>query len=258
MHRNLPRIPMEVTAFVSLLVSWQIAVWLFHPRPIMLPGPDAVFDELMSQPLYFLDNSVHTIVNTLVAFVIAVVVGVAFAIAIVHSQFLEKTLYAALVAFNNVPKVALAPLFVIWLGTGALSKIAMAFMVSILSVVIAAVLGFRSIHPEMTDLGRSLRGSQMKMLVKIRIPIALPAIFAGLKVAISLSLVGAIVGEFVAAQQGLGYVILAALGAYRTERVYAAVLLLAIIGTVLYYAVEIVERQIIPWHESHRHRHARA
>jgi len=254
---RLPQLPMEITAFAALILCWQLGVWMFHPRPIILPGPYAVLEEILDQPGFYLANSVATVTNTLGAFALAVVIGVAIAVAVVHSPFLERTLYAALVAFNNVPKVALAPLFVIWLGTGSSSKVAMAFMVSILSIVIAAVLGFRSIQPEMTDLGRSLRGSRMKMLLKIRLPQALPSIFAGLKIAISLSLVGAIVGEFVAAQQGLGYVILAALGAFRIERVFAAVLLLAIIGTALYYAVEFAERRIIPWHVSHRHRMTR-
>ncbi len=248
------KVPMEITAFVVLILCWQLGVWLFHPRPIILPGPYAVFEEIAEQPMFYVENSLQTIVNTLWAFALSVVVGIALAVAIAHSPVLEGTLYAALVAFNNIPKVALAPLFVIWLGTGNSSKVAMAFMVSILSVVIAAMLGFRSIHPEMTDLGRSFRGSSLKILLKIRLPQALPSIFAGLKLAISLSLVGAIVGEFVAAQRGLGYVILAALGAFNIERVFAAVLLLSIIGTGLYYAVEFAERRIIPWHESHRHR----
>jgi NitT/TauT family transport system permease protein len=248
------KLPMEITAFAALIVCWQLGVWLFHPRPIILPGPSAVFEEIAAQPMFYFENSVQTVLNTLWAFALATVIGIATAVAIAHLPILESTLYAALVAFNNVPKVALAPLFVIWLGTGNSSKVAMAFMVSILSVVIAAMLGFRSIHPEMTDLGRSFHASPLKILLKIRLPQALPSIFAGLKLAISLSLVGAIVGEFVAAQRGLGYVILAAMGAFSIERVFAAVLLLAIIGTALYYAVEFAERLVIPWHESHRHR----
>jgi NitT/TauT family transport system permease protein len=221
-------------------------------REILVPGVNVVFMEIFEHPQFYLVQSLHTLANTLIAFVISVVVGVGLAIAIVNSTLLEKTLYAFLVAINNVPKVALAPLFVIWLGTGNASKVAMGVLISIFAIVIDAVLGLRSLPSDMVDLGRSLRGSGWKMLIKLRLPNAMPSIIAGMKVAISLALVGAIVGEFVAAQNGLGFVILSAQGAFRTDRVFAAILLLAAIGTALFYTMEYIEAKIIPWHQSHR------
>jgi NitT/TauT family transport system permease protein len=219
---------------------------------LVLPAPSGVFAELFKEPRLFLTNAWTTLFNTLIGFVLSVVIGVALAIGIVYSRFLEATLYTALVAMNSVPKVALAPLFVLWLGTGDQSKIGMSFLIAIFAIVIDAVLGLRSVEPDVLDLGRSFKGSEYKMLVKIRFPNALPSIFAGMKVAISLALVGTIVGEFVAAQHGLGYVIMAAQGVFETKRVFAALLILAIMGTALFYLLELAEKKLMPWHVSRR------
>lgn len=242
---------------VVLLLAWEAMVAIFQPQPFLLPAPSAVFVELSRQPGMYLEHAWHTLANTLAAFVLAVVIGVLLAIAIVYFRFLENTLYTLLVALNSVPKVALAPLFVIWMGTGAQSKIAIAFLIAIFAIVIDAVLGLKSLPTEMHDLGRSMRGSPVKILLKIRLPNALPSIFSGMKVAVSLALVGAIVGEFVAAQKGLGYVILAAQGVFETQRVFAAILLLAAMGTTLFYAVDLLERKTVPWHVSVRTRDKR-
>jgi NitT/TauT family transport system permease protein len=246
------RIPPEILAVAAAILFWDLAVrYLRLPRSI-LPSPEAVATELVNNSTYYLTQSISTLENTLSAFFLSLVFGVALAIGIVYSKLLEKTVYALLIALNNMPKVALAPLFVVWMGTGSGSKIAMAFLISIFAIVIDAVLGLRSLDPDYVDLGRSMRGSALKMLIKIRFPNALPSIFAGMKVAMSLSLVGAIVGEFVAAQQGLGFVIMASQGIFRTDRVFAAILVLAVMGTALYYAVEYAERRLLPWHASHR------
>jgi NitT/TauT family transport system permease protein len=246
------RIPAEIWTLVALLVLWQSAVSIFKVPEILVPPLNVVFHEIAGHPNFYFEQSLHTLSNTLAAFVLSVVFGVGLAIAIVHSTFLERTLYTILVTLNNVPKIALAPLFVIWLGTGNASKIAMGVMISIFAIVIDAVLGLRSLPPDVIDLGRSMRGSGLKMLLKLRLPNALPSIIAGMKVALSLSLVGAIVGEFVAAQNGLGFVIVSAQGMFRTDRVFAAILLLALIGTALFYLMEFLERILIPWHESRR------
>jgi NitT/TauT family transport system permease protein len=128
----------------------------------------------------------------------------------------------------------------------------MAFLIAIFAIVIDSVLGLRSVDPDVIDLGRSFKGSGVKLLVKIRFPNALPSIFAGMKVAIALALVGTIVGEFVAAQNGLGYVILSAQGVFDTKRVFAALLILAVMGTSLFYLIELAEAKTVPWHVSRR------
>ena len=237
---------------LATLIFWEGAVWLLKPPPFVLPPPSSIAVELATNPWLYVEQSFHTLLNTVIAFGLAVLIGVGLAIAIVYSRFVERTVYTLLVALNSVPKVALAPIFVIWFGTGAESKIGIAFLIAIFAIVIDAVLGLKSLPTEMQDLGVVMRGSPLKILVKIRFPNALPSIFAGMKVAISLALVGAIVGEFVAAQKGLGYVILAAQGVFETQRVFAAVVVLALLGTVLFYLLEFIERKLLPWHVSHR------
>jgi len=236
----------------ATLALWEAGVWLLKPQPIILPPPSRIFLELADSPWYFLRHAGYTLGTTVVGFVLAVALGVGMAVGIVHSRLLERTIYTWLVALNSLPKVALAPLFVIWMGTGAEPKIAIAVMLAIFSIVVDTVLGLRSVDPDMLSLARVNRASGFAILTKIRFPNALPSLFAGMKVAISFALVGAIVGEFVASDRGLGFVILVAQGQFDTARVFAALIVLGVMGTVLFYLVDFVERLALPWHVSHR------
>ncbi len=246
------REPPSWLVLTSLLVLWQVATWVFKPAPFLLPDPISVGRALIANPTMYLVNAYYTTANTLIGFGLSVIIGFGLALGIVYSRFLESTVYTTLVAINSMPKVALAPLFVVWMGTGNTSKIAMAFLIAIFAIVIDAVLGLRTLDTEIVDLGRSMRGSPLKLLWKIRLPNALPSLFAGMKVAIGLSLVGVLVGEFVSAQHGLGYVIMAAQGAFDTPRVFVAILLLSVLGTLLFKSLEFIERRVIPWHVSQR------
>jgi NitT/TauT family transport system permease protein len=246
------RRPPAWLVITCLLLLWEAATWLFDPAPFILPDPISIGRALVEDPTAYLVNAYYTAANTLLGFGLSVVIGFALALGIVHSRFVEATVYTTLVAVNSMPKVALAPLFVVWMGTGNTSKVAMAFLIALFAIVIDAVLGLRSLDAETIDLARSMRGSALKLLWKIRLPSAMPSLFAGMKVAIGLSLVGVLVGEFVSAQHGLGYVIMAGQGAFDTPRVFAAILLLSILGTVLFRAIEFIERRVIPWHVSQR------
>lgn len=234
---------------------WQLGVVLMRPPQYILPAPVAIFQEIVSAPLWYLDHAMRTIGATMLGFLLALVVGCLAAIGIVYSRILENTLYTFLVALNSVPKIALAPIFIIWMGTGLASKIAISFLIALFAIVVDTVLGLRSIEPDAIDLFRSLRGRPWQTLLWLRMPNALPYLFAGMKVAISLALVGAIAGEFVASQAGLGFVILSAQGTLETTRVFAAIVLLGVIGTVLFFVVDVIERLACPWHVSHRARH---
>jgi NitT/TauT family transport system permease protein len=239
---------------LGFFLVWQLGNMLFKPPEYLLPAPLAIMRELLSAPLWYLDRALRTLGATLLGFALALLVGCLAAVGIVYSRLLENTFYTLLVALNSVPKIALAPLFIIWLGAGLESKIAISFLIAIFAIVVDTVLGLRSVDPDAVDLIRSLRGSPFQTLLWLRLPNALPYLFAGMKVAISLALVGTIAGEFVASQAGLGYVILAAQGAFETTRVFAALVLLGILGTMLFYIVEVIERLICPWHVSHRAR----
>ncbi|WP_341989289.1 ABC transporter permease [Azorhizobium sp. AG788] len=246
---------MVVALLAAVALLWQGAVWAFRPPPIILPAPTDIWTEFLLSPAYFLRMAGFTLYTTLAGFLLAVVLGLALAVGIVHSKFMERTVYTLLVALNSVPKVALAPLFVIWMGTGIEPKIAIALMLALFSVVIDAVLGLRTVDPDMINLARASRASSFDILRKIRFPNALPSVFAGLKVAISFALVGAIVGEFVAGSEGLGFAILTAQGQFDTPRVFVCLILLGLLGTVLFYIVEALETFLLPWHVSQRSAH---
>jgi NitT/TauT family transport system permease protein len=243
-----------VLVLIGSLVFWEIGVWWFQPSPLILPPPSAVISAFMETPWVFMRHLGFTLWMTALGFVLAVVLGVLLAIAVVYSPLVERTIYTLLVALNSIPKVALAPLFVIWMGTGTEPKIAIALMLAIFPIVIDTVLGLRSVDPDMLNLARVSKASPMAILMKIRFPCALPSLFAGMKVAVSFALVGAIVGEFVAGSRGLGFQILVAQGQFDTVRVFVPLLLLGIIGTVLFFLVDYAERLCLPWHVSQRSR----
>lgn len=236
----------------GMLAVWELMVWLTGVKPFILPAPSQIGREFIAAPGYFLGHAAYTTGTTLFGFTLAVIGGVGGAIGIVYSKVLNLLLSSLLVALNSVPKVALAPLFVIWMGTGVEPKIAIVVMIAIFPIVIDTVMGLKSVDPEMLNLAKSCRASAFKTLWKIRFPNALPSIFSGMKVGISFALVGAIVGEFVAGSSGLGYVILIAQGNFDTPRVFVALVLLGLLGTLLFYLVDFAESLCLPWHVSQR------
>lgn len=237
-------------SLIAFLVLWEVVVRLFDVKPITLPPPTAVLAELGREWRWYLDHTGYTLLTTLGGFALAVVVGVGLALMLVGSRWFEHTIYPLIIALNSVPKVAIAPLFVIWLGTGSEPKIAIAFLIAVFAVIVDSVHGLRSVPQDVLDLGRVLKGSALDFFLKVRLPCALPSILTGMKVAISLALVGAIVGEFVASQRGLGYVILSAQGTFDTTRVFAAVVMLALLGIALYGSLAWAERRATPWRNS--------
>jgi NitT/TauT family transport system permease protein len=240
------------TVLLGAVLLWQAIVMAEHVPSYLLPSPLAIVRELMDDPLWYLSNSLQTLVPTLLGFALAVVVGCLAAVGIIYSRLLESTIYTLLVALNSVPKIALAPLFIIWLGTGPQSKVAISFMIALFAIVVDTVLGLRSVDLDALDLFRAMRGSRWQTLFHLRFPAALPHLFAGMKLSISLALIGAVAGEFVASEGGLGHVILQAQGMFQTTRVFAAIVMLGVFGTLLFYAVEFAERLACPWHVSHR------
>jgi NitT/TauT family transport system permease protein len=242
--------------FTAIVLGlWEGLCWVTGVRPYILPAPSNVWKELIDDPLWLAQNTAYSLSAALIGFAISAVLGLVLSIGIVYSRVLDRTLFTSLVATNAVPKVAIAPLFVLWIGTGIDSKILMAVLVSIFPMVVDSVVGLRSADPGMLDLARTYRGTSLQMFWKIRFPTALPSIFAGMKVAISLALVGTIVGEFVGSNWGLGFVIMQSQGQFNTPRVFAAILVLSVLGTLLFQLVDLIERRSMPWHVSHRNRH---
>ncbi|MDB5990426.1 MAG: transporter permease [Herbaspirillum sp.] len=232
---------------LACVALWELVARLKLVPKFLLPAPSDIFSEIAAEPSLFLYHAAYTLQATLVGFALAVVIGVALAMLMVQFRFIERTLYPLLVLLNSVPKVAVAPLFIIWMGTGMAPKVAIAAMIAIFAIVIDTVHGLRSVDPDMIDLGRSMQGSKLQITWRIRFPHALPSLFAGMKVAISLALIGAIVGEFVAATRGLGYLILMAQGQFDAVRMFAALLILSVVGLLLFFIVGQAERIFVPW-----------
>ncbi len=175
-----------------------------------------------------------TLLETIIGFVVASVVGLVCAIAIVYSRGVERTLYPLLLAAQVVPKIAIAPLFVVWLGFGITPKILVAVLIAFFPVVISGVAGLRAVDPELLDLAATMGAKPWDSFAKIRFPNAMPHIFAGLKVAVTLAVVGAVVGEFVGANSGLGYIVMSSNGNLNTPQLFAALIAMSVIGIVLF------------------------
>jgi NitT/TauT family transport system permease protein len=249
---KLMRMHRPLGMLLAVLVLWELVVRLEMVPPFLLPPPSEVAMAMVQDWKQLMYHTGYTLQATLIGFALAVVLGVVLAMAIVQFKIVEDTLYPLLVSLNSIPKVAIAPLFIVWMGTGMEPKIAIAAMIAIFAIVIDTVHGLRSVHPDMLDLGRSVRGSRMNMVWRIRFPHALPSLFAGMKVAISLALIGAIVGEFVAAKRGLGYAILMAQGQFDVVRMFAALVVLSAAGLALFYLVVLAERVFLPWQVAQR------
>lgn len=234
------------------LALWELAVIVFTIPEYLLPLPSDVAVELVKEANYLAPHLAITSLETVLGFLLAIVVGIVLAILIVSSPVLEATIYPLLVGSQSIPKVAIAPLLIVWTGIGLLPKVLVAFLIAFFPIVIDTVVGLRSVEPEMLQLARSMGASKLRIFWKVRFPTALPNIFAGLKVAVTLAVVGAIVGEFLQADRGLGYALLQANATINTKMSFAVVFLLSAVGIVLFMLVDVIERLTIPWHVSHR------
>lgn len=237
---------LPIVALVVLVLIWWFASAVLRISAIILPSPAAVFNELVNTLPTLMHYMQTTALETTLGFLLAVVLGVPLGVAIVFSPPIRATVYPLLVGSQMIPKVTLAPLFLVWFGLGILSKIMIAFLVAFFPIVIATALGMQLVDPDMVRLFRSMGSTPMRTFRKLRVPTALPSIFAGCKVAITLAVVGAIVGEFVGANSGLGYYIIFQNGQLKTPAVYAAIIVVTVMGIVMYAGIELLERLVSP------------
>jgi len=189
---------------------------------------------------------------TLGGFGLSILFGIPMALLIAYSRTIESFVYPLLVFSQSVPKIAVAPLFVVWFGFGIIPKVIAAFLLGFFPIVVSTVMGFKSVEPEMIDLARSMKASRLQTFMRISLPQAMPAIFSGLKVSVTLAVVGAVVGEFVGSNSGIGYVLQIANGNFDLPLMFAALVVLSMIGVVLFVAIDLLERVMIPWHASQR------
>jgi NitT/TauT family transport system permease protein len=228
-------------------------VRFFQVKSYLLPPPSEVFVELFKARARIAEHLLVTMTSMVCGYLLAIVVAIPLAMAIAGSRTFEASVYPIVIFLQILPKIAIAPLFIIWFGFGLAPKILLVFLLSFFPIVVAGVAGFKSVSPEILEFSRSTGVNWFGTFWKIRFPSAMPEIFTGLKVAAALASTAAVVAEFVAADRGLGYLLLVFNGEMLTPLVFADVLVLGVLGLVLYYAVELAQRLIMPWHVSARH-----
>jgi NitT/TauT family transport system permease protein len=233
---------------VVLVVLWEAGVRVFNVPTFVLPTPSSIAAAAWAARASLPGHTWTTLWESLAGFGLAIAIGVPLAVLIAASTLLRNTIYPLIVVTQSVPKVAIAPVIIIFLGVGEFPKILIAFLVCFFPIVVDTATGLNAVPPELVDLSRSLRASRLQEFVKIRFPTAIPFIFSGLKIAVALSVVGAVVGEFVQADRGLGYLIVVATSYWKTPLAFAAMALLSAMGIALFALVALIERLCFPWH----------
>jgi NitT/TauT family transport system permease protein len=239
-------------AFGFFFLAWEISVRLLAVPDYLLPPPSLVASELAGRWPRVLDAARVTGSEILAGYVLAILVSVPLALLIAGSRLVERTICPLVVFLQIVPKIAIAPLFIIWFGFGFTPKLLLVFLLCFFPIVVGAVAGFKSVDPDVLDLGRSTGASAWRLFTKIRLPQALPELFTGLKVGAALAATAAVVAEFVASNRGLGYLLLEYNGNLETAMVFAVIIVLSLMGLALYGLVELLERLAIPWHARQR------
>lgn len=242
-----------VAGLIVLLVLWHAYVVVFDVPQVVLPTPAAVMQAIVENWGILLRESWVTGFESIAGFVLAFVLGVPLAVAVSSSQVLQRMFYPLLIATQSVPKVALAPILLIWLGTGIESKLAIAWLVSFFPIVVDTATGLRTTPNEYLDLARSVRANAWQTFYKVRFPAALPFVLSGSKVAITLAVVGAVIGEFIGSTEGLGNLLLVANSQVNTPLAFAALVALAVLGLLLYSLVAAVDSLLVPWLGEARH-----
>ena len=250
--RKMPGWLLPVATLVLCLLAWEAAVRHFNVPVYILPPPSAILHVAMAQHAYLFKNAVATSWAILLGFAYAVLVGVPIAALMVYSDSFSKAIYPVLIMAQVLPKVALAPLFIVWFGFGLLPKVVMTFLIAFFPIVIDTLAGLSAVRPESLMLLRSMGASRWQSFWKVRLPMALPHIFSGLKIGMTFAVVGAIVAEFVASDSGLGYVLVDARSNLDMVLVFAAITWLMVLGFVFYFAVEIAERIFVKGRRSRR------
>ncbi|RAI44825.1 ABC transporter permease [Rhodoplanes roseus] len=244
---SLKNVLLPLLTFSVLLLIWEAAVWQARIPAWLLPAPTVIGEAFADWWRELLTHSLVTLYETLAGFALSIALGVPLAVAVVYSPVLQKTIYPILLALQSVPKVAIAPLLALWIGFGAMPKIIVVFLVCFFPIVVSTATGLTAVPPALMDLIRSLSASPYQTFVKARFPTAMPHIFVGLKIAITFAVIGAVIGEFVGSESGLGYLILVSSSQSRTPLAFAALVVLTLMSIVLYYAVEYIERLMVPW-----------
>jgi NitT/TauT family transport system permease protein len=254
-----PRTLVRILGIVSplftlagLILLWEILVRVLDVKEFLLPTPSAIAEEAHRQGSTLVQATKVTMIEVLLGFGLCIAIGIPIAVLIVYSKIIRNVFYPLLVAAQAIPRIAIAPLMVLWFGLGTEGKMIMAFSIAVFPLIINTVVGLQAVDRDTMYVVQSMGAGPLQSFVKVRFPAALPSIYGGLKIAVTLAVIGAIVGEFVGSREGLGYLVVVGQGTLNTRLIFASVLLMALMGIVLFYTLEILERLTIGWYYASR------
>lgn len=234
-----------VGAHLFLLAAWHFGVVWGEVPAYMVPPPLAALATILEPHYNWMTHVLTTSAEVLLGYVLAVGIGIALAVVFHWFSFLNRSAMPVLITLNMVPKVALAPLFIVWFSYGIGPNAIIAFTICFFPVVLTTERGLREVEPELIELARSLKATRWQVFLKIQLPGSLPYIFSGMRLAAILAIVGAVVGEFVGSNKGLGYLLLTAQGALDTAAMFMAIVMISLVGVVLYWVVLLLERAVV-------------
>lgn len=232
---------------IGLFVIWELAARLFGLPQYILPAPTVVFNAIVQYWPAIWKNSLQTLYTTTLGFALAVAGGLGLGILVGWSRLIYSGLYPLMVGFNAIPKVALVPILVIWFGIGTIPAVLTAFLISFFPIVVNVATGLATIEPEMEDVLRALGARKVDIMLKVGIPRSMPYFFGSLKIAITLAFVGSVIAETVAANSGLGHMMLAAQSQFNVPLVFAGLIMLAVEGIIMYAVMAWVEMRMTGW-----------
>ncbi|RDV29226.1 ABC transporter permease [Alteromonas aestuariivivens] len=243
LNRYLPALTL-----LMLLPAWEVICRSFDVPAYLFPSPSLIFESFMEvEPARWLEHLWATLRVALLGFGLSLMISIPLAMLMVNSQYLSKTLYPFLVIVQSTPVVAIAPLLITMFGSGEAPRLAITCLITFFPLVVSAMTGMLATPPELIDLSRSLRAPRYKEVLAIRLPYSLPHIFSGMKVAITLSIIGAVVAEFVAAEQGLGYFIQFSTSFFKVPQAFAALIFLSLISLALFKLVHWIQSYFFGW-----------
>lgn len=245
--RRLKEIAQPIFFFISIILIWEVLVVIFKVPEYLLPKPSRILLEIYANFSSLCRHTAITLLEAVIGYLIANFLGFLIAVIFVHSKTFERALYPYAIAFKTTPLIAMAPLLVLWFGTGIASKSVASAIICFFPILVNAVQGLRAVDKEALNLFRSLSASKWQILIKLRLPSALPYIFSALKISAGLAVIGAVVAEFVGASSGIGYVILISSYYFETAKMFAAVIMSAAAGWLFFWLVSLVEKKIVFW-----------
>lgn len=247
MRSMLKRNYLPWTITIGFFILWEVVCVGFRIDSFVLPSPSEIAASLQLHYSAILSNSLQTLFTTLLGFALGVLVGLFLGLLVGVSQSAYRGVYPIMVGLNSVPKVAIVPILVVWFGIGTIPAILTAFSISFFPVMINVAAGLTTVEPEISDVLRSLGATRWQILRKVSIPRTMPYFFASLKVAITLAFVGSILSETIASDKGIGYLMMAASSRFEVPLVFAALIVVAVMGVIMYEIFAVLERHVIFW-----------